>query len=199
MSSFFKDKIFCIGSCKTGTTSIARALQKFESNHCAGRKNFTNKWLPLILENKYEGLFLVIDKYDSFDDLPFAHGEFYKVLYEKYPSAKFILTERDPEDWYCSTLNEINSKGDSVGFRKHVSSSYGGDAFVNKERKQEIKQIFEKRNSSIKTFFKDDPDKLLVLNLNTDDKTKSLILKKFLGSSKDIGKFPHVNKSKRKR
>ena len=52
--------------------------------------------------SKEDSCFNVIYKYDQYMDLPWTYS--YKVFDEIFPNAKFILTERDPEDWYLNVL-----------------------------------------------------------------------------------------------
>ena len=103
------NKIFCIGYNKTGTTTLEWILKAL------GYK------LPNQLEQEmrivkqlYLGNFLPFtefcDQYDAFQDMPFSQGVVYAQADCLFPGSKFILTVRDPNEWYES-LVRFHMKG----------------------------------------------------------------------------------------
>ena len=43
-----------------------------------------------------------MDAHEAFQDVPFSNTELLPELYARYPDALYILTIRDPEDWFES-------------------------------------------------------------------------------------------------
>jgi len=207
-----KQKIFCIGSSKTGTSSTGAALKDLGLNHLGGSWTTANQLMPMILSGDLDPLFSILDKHDSYDDVPFSHGSLYKTLYKRYPKAKFILTIRESNLWYESMIKQLNRynarwnlsynaslyqkcmSNNWSGLYEHLRLMYGEDAFMN--NKNEMIAIFEKRNDDIRNFFEDKPDHLLELNIRRENNIKNgRMLAKFIGSNINIT-FPHKNHSK---
>ena len=98
-----KEKIFCIGRNKTGTTSIYKALEDFGYRMGDQKKaELLNKdyakrnWKP-ILDYCHSA--------EAFQDIPFSLPYTFIVLDNHFPNSKFILTERDSdEQWYDSFI-----------------------------------------------------------------------------------------------
>ncbi len=94
-----RDKVFGIGMFKTGTTSLGLAFEAF------GYSTFHGPFWDVEIDpfnfdlGKFERVAArlepVIDSHDAFEDYPFMF--IHRYLAERYPSARFILTERDPE------------------------------------------------------------------------------------------------------
>ena len=96
-------KIFCIGLSKTGTTSLARALEilGYKTRDYIGVTSYFAGDLTSI--NLQE-----IDANEAFTDTPIP--SFYKQLDEKYPNSKFILTTRNMEDWLRSCKKQFTKR-----------------------------------------------------------------------------------------
>ena len=82
-------KVFCIGSNKTGTTSLTKALQIFGYSVCPehlmfsiNSKHFYNQSI-----GNYNELFKLVDEYDAFEDRPWNHSDFYKKLNENFENS----------------------------------------------------------------------------------------------------------------
>ena len=76
-----KEKVFCIGHNKTGTTSIGKMLSDFGYN-VAPQRPFEDFYIKdLALKNK-PSLFDLIEKYDAFQDIPFSKSDYYLKIYE---------------------------------------------------------------------------------------------------------------------
>lgn len=178
-------KIFGIGVNKTGTKSLGHALKTlgFDNNH-----NFDFK---LIEEAKADDLTRIqdiINKHDSFEDWPYPL--IYKKLDELYPDAKFILTLRkDPDTWFHSLVKHSKLTGPT----KHREAIYGFSMPAQENKKAHIK-YYNKHNNGVVEYFKDRPDKLLILNFETMDHQELWTkLCAFLGIEEVPEKrFPHM-------
>jgi len=213
-------KVFCIGESKTGTSSFGVAMRRcFGINHLRGSWISANELCSdeLMLgseESKvYLKVFDFIKKGDSFDDQPFGHGEFYKILHEKYPNAKFVLTVRDGETWYRSMFNQLSlrigprrpndvegkftpyyncQRNGYVALGKHIKITYGENIF----NKEEAIKIFENRNREIIEFFNQFERKLLVLDIEAATAEENMgFLSEFLSHKSKCERYPLANKT----
>ena len=104
-----KQKVFCIGLQKTGTTSLQYALSKL-GYRVAGVFSIDDLNHP---DQMLERAISLVPQFDAFADNPW--GIYFKELDRAVPEAKFILTSRDPERWYASVCQHF---GDSKSLRR---------------------------------------------------------------------------------
>lgn len=97
-------KIFGIGFQKTGTKSLATALN-FLGYRATG-PNFAMG--PDIRHKVHELAFGLVDRYDAFQDNPWP--VLYRELDARFPESKFILTLRPTEKWIKSVVGHFGSK-----------------------------------------------------------------------------------------
>lgn len=159
-------KIFCIGLSKTGTTSLAAALELlgYKVRDNIGVTRYIPGDLSCIDPSELES-------HNAFTDTPIP--SFYRQLDTKYPNAKFILTIREKNAWLKSckkqfTQRHAEARHDAVNdlFRDiydaawfdEVKFSVGYDRFV----------------EGVKEYFKDRPNDLLILDLTKGDGWKEL-------------------------
>ena len=207
----FSGKIFCIGFNKTGTTSVEYALRTF--GYRLGNQAVGEMLLPDWYKEDYNRLIRFCHKYDTFQDIPFSCPGTYRFLDKAFPYAKFILTVRDSRDqWYQSLVkfhikkfssdknrppneNDLKNamyryKGYGLDYLKMVFnypkvSLYDFDYYTN---------LYEKHNTDTIDYFKDHPDKLLVLNVSEPDAYQALA--SFLNIKvSDKSRFPWKNKT----
>lgn len=96
-------KVLGIGLSKTGTTSLANALE------ILGLKclHYDSERLASVVRGtEQEPDFRLYDDVDAVTDLPAAF--FFKEILLAYPKAKAVLTLRDPESWYSSISRHFN-------------------------------------------------------------------------------------------
>jgi Sulfotransferase domain len=170
--------VFALGLSKTATTSLHKALIGLGYKSCHWRSNeFSEETLQLI----ESGAPLPFDAYTNVASVV----QHYEELDLRFPSAAFILTVRDLDEWLASrtrhvTFNRaLNAKGikpphtwidiDPVGWRT--------------ERILHHEAVF--------SYFKDRPDKLLVLDIPGGDGWPSL--SRFLGCDEPSTPFPWVD------
>lgn len=146
-----------------------------------------------------------------FEDTPFWFPEFYKVLYHRFPNAKFILFTRNTDDWFESLL--WHNKGKVAGnFKIHckvharetdyykkidTNCNYDFSIFNQEsllEAERHYKQHYETRNREVIDFFKEnDSNRLIVCDL--DDKDKWQKVGSFFGINIPEGFEIHANRS----
>lgn len=188
-------KIFCIGSNKTGTTSLKKALQILNYSVCPEyiMYSFNSKYFYEQKQGQYNSIFEIVKKYDAFEDRPWNHTDFYKELDNNFNDSKFILTVRNTENWLQS-YRRWSYKVDlrKQWFYKLVSQiCYDTDDFLSNEENMKIK--YEERNKEIIEYFKN-TNKLIVLNFEMSNDWE--LLCNFLKKDKPNVDFPHLNKSK---
>jgi len=170
-------RICVIGAHKTGTSSVTTTLEKF----------LGVKWNPYPSQNlrfrNAEALRWVHNTRQTIiRDSPFNHGDTYKTLDTTYPHGKFILTIRPAESWYDSVLRWQEAHPE---VRNVYNLLYDWD----KASKEEVICKYLKRNEEIIEYFKDKPEKLLVINLWESSDTAAL--RKFIGA--DNPDFAHIS------
>lgn len=206
----FKGKIFCIGSGKTGTTSLEQALLSF--GYDLGPQARAEMLTEDCHNGNFDKLIRFCNLHQAFQDAPFCWADYYKVLDKEFPNSKFILTVRDSGQQWFSSLSRFHTKiysstKDLPTETDLKNSSYGyrGLAYDNYVRyfnypktplydENEYVRFYDERNQEIMDYFKDQSDRLLVLNVK--EKSAYHKLGKFLGIDTPIdAKFPWLNKT----
>ena len=184
-------KVFCIGSNKTGTTSLDSAMRTL--GFTTMPEDLAYQYLTLVRdEQAQEKTFKRLleketDKFNFFEDLPFCFKNNYKLIDEFYTDAHFILSIRDPEIWFSSCIRWIG--------KLDCETVYSGlwDIRFTIENKEEIISRYNKRNTEIRAYFSNKPGKLLVIQIeqaNYVDLIKFLSLESSLTANLD---FPIEN------
>ena len=184
-----KPKIFCIGFHKTGSTSLAKALNTLDFKVCR-RFGMLKKHFPEVdfadrlKSGDLDIFFEVVPWYDAFCDNPWPH--IYKELDQHFPGSKFILTIRDEDTWTQSVKNYF---GDSPSkLREWI---YGESSPLGHE--QLYLRRYQKHNCEVREYFANSPEKLLVLDLEKGEGWKQLC--GFLEKPVPDASFPHLNKT----
>lgn len=110
--------IFDISLSKTGTGSLAAALQLLGFTTCHGcPKDMQEDFIARIIADDFKGM-QVTQHFDAVINLlNFAHFQ----LDRDFPDAKFIYLERDEDAWLKSTLYQLNVNDQQAVTRKLVS------------------------------------------------------------------------------
>ena len=199
-------KVFLIGRNKTGTTSMRILMRKL--GYKDGDQRIA-EWLQNpFLKGNYKPLFRYINSAEFFQDYPFSYPPTYRILSKKYPTAKFILTERDSSKIWFDSLKRFHSKGFNFSGNvtwndiKNVSYVKKGWMYKNWEylgftnsRHPYDEELYRKHyecyNNDVKEFFGNSKN-FIAINLN---KSIDVVrLSEFLNVP--ISNFPHLNKSK---
>ena len=113
-------KIICAGLSKTGTTSIARALQVLGFTVYDWPEHITihgDEWLDIYLRGKLPDFASMYGDVDAVTDLPPAF--WYQEIYQAFPDARVILTVRDNEDVWLKSwvkLTDLDQNLNGSGF-----------------------------------------------------------------------------------
>lgn len=178
-----RPKIFGIGLSKTGTTSLAHALEML---------GYKTKDYPGITRYRAGDLSSVdlnmVDAYDALTDTPIP--SFYRELDQRYPGSKFILTVREPEAWLTSCKKQFNEKLAAKQNEAHnmlFLDLYGCTTFD----EQRFREGYEKFVRDVHEYFKDRPDDLLRLDVTAGEGWEKLC--PFLGRATPDLPFPKAN------
>jgi Sulfotransferase domain/N-terminal domain of galactosyltransferase len=186
-------RIFGIGMQKTATHSLDTAfgLLGFDSAHW-----ITPRWARAVwVEMWTHGKSLTLERHYALSDFPIA--VLFRNLDKAYPGSKFILTVRDEIDWLRSVRNHWRAShnphretwdNDAFTHRMH-EKVYGQrefDAAVFLER-------YRRHNAEVRAYFRDRPDDLLVLDMETDPGWAPLC--RFLNCAVPGAPYPRSNQT----
>ena len=175
-------KVFCIGFMKTGTTTLNRALSilGYRVSHDSW------KWLPLIMQEDWESIQPLANKWDALEDNPIPL--IYRELDHLFPDSKFILSTRDTEKWYTSVSYHIGTLRSPM----HEWLFGRGKSIPSQDRSHTLR-VYEQHKDQVLEYFKDRPNDLLVMDVTKTDSWSELC--HFLGQEIPETAFPHANKS----
>ncbi len=185
------NKIFGIGSPKTGTSSLGEAFETLGLKHLG----WSAVLWDLYLKHDHEPIFRVAQDYDAFEDGPWNGPDlfyqqgvnFYAVLDKKFPGSKFILTIRHVDDWVKSHQHHFTTDGRKGRRAKYRIPDYA-------KNKVQIIANYHKRNNEIISYFRLRPDDLLIMNICDGDGWQKLC--GFLRLDPPDVPFPHANKTR---
>lgn len=173
-----KQKVFCVGLQKTGTTSLQYALSKL-GYRVAGVYSIKDLERP---EQMRERALSLVPKFDAFADNPWC--TYYRELDKIVPGAKFILTARDPERWYLSVCKHFGE----TPVRMH-EWIYGVPAPVG-NKNQYIDYLLT-HQASVRDYFANRPSDFMEFDVASGDGWDKLCV--FLGKKCPSEVFPHLN------
>lgn len=202
-------KVFCIGSNKTGTTTLKVALTGL--NYVIGDQEKAELLLEDYKKRSFYRLIKYCQKAEAFQDIPFSLPYTYILLDHMFPGSKFILSIRKNEhEWYDSYIRyQKQGLGTStlptVHELKNHDYVYKGWLYDVKSAREPIddSMIYDEKYcknnylSHIKDvirYFAYRPNDLLVLNVA--DKDAYIKLCKFLKKTPRADKMPWENRSK---
>lgn len=175
-------KVFGIGLNKTGTKTLGACLRHFNHRHLT--YDLTD--LRAFKQGQIDYLLEKIQQFDSCEDWPWPL--LFDILEKNFPEAKFILTLRQtPTIWFESLCRHANKTGPTEA-RRLV---YGYE-MPHAYRQHHI-DFYNHHNQKIMNYFKNKPDKLLVVCWENGDDWQ--VLCQFLGYPPPAIPFPHLNQS----
>jgi len=179
-------KIFGIGFHKTGTKTLGECMKILGYNHLSYSKNSKRLLEDIVLRKNIQKIIKKACKFDSFDDWPWPLV--YKELNKEFPQSKFILTIRkDSLTWFKSLKKHTEKDYFRVGCRKLVY----GKKYPHLNKRLFLK-TYNNHNKNVIEYFKDKPQKLLVVCWEKGDRWEKLC--NFLGERIINTPLPHNNK-----
>ena len=176
-------KIFGIGLSKTGTTSLASALQ------ILGYRTKDNMGVVVYSAGDLTSIDLsVVDTHDALTDTPIP--SFYRQLDARYPGSKFILTVRDEEGWLQSCQKQFTprlAEKRNEAHRRLFEDLYGTDIFDSERFAAGYKRFI----ADVGGYFRDRPKDLLVIDVTAGEGWDKLC--PFLGCAQPAIPFPKAN------
>jgi hypothetical protein len=182
-------KVFGLGLSKTGTSSLAEALNALgirTIHYPAGDSTF-----ECLRNGRYR--LPILEEYQGAVDIPVA--PFYAQLDAEYPGSRFVLTVRDPESWLRSVelhwelmMDWWHRYPDFQRFQEFISARVYGAVEFDRDR---FLQAYETHRRDVERYFKDRPEDLLVLDICGGEGWEALC--PFLGLEIPDLPFPHAN------
>lgn len=192
----YSGKIFGLGLSRTGTSSLNVALNMlgistihFPIDRTTYREMITGTYKLSILE-----------KYDGITDITTV--PIYPQLDHHYPGSKFILTTRDLQTWLKSIekwftnakrLKRLQRNNLNGAMRRFIRAATYGIYQFNEER---MTYVYNQHVESVKSYFKDRPESLLIMDIVGGDGWGKLC--PFLGLEPPDSPFPNWQANKRK-
>ena len=178
-------RICCVGFQKTGTTSLAEALQRLGYttrniyNQVNDRLEADPAADPCAVSEEIAIATLADVHVIEDSPTPFI----YQTLDRQFPGSKFILSARPVEKWMASYAKFFPDENNPL--RKWM---YGVDRFSGNEAL--YRDIYEAKNAEIRAYFADRPGDFLEMDLSSGSGWYDLVT--FLGRDA-LPPFPHTN------
>jgi len=215
------NKIFCVGYNKTGSTTLETVLRLYGFN-LPNQPEQELRLTKRVFSTDYTELKTFINHYDAFQDMPFSEGMTYVAADALFPNSRFILSERDPDDWFDSMNRYFRKKylsgSDSEKITEQLVSQkfnylFPGYNHLKKEifltsfkddsnvvdwdklfDRDHYINLYTQRNNQIKKYFSRSTEKLLIIDVTKEKNTTSIC--EFLNLPKEfVIDMPHLNKS----
>ena len=209
LKSYKKQKVFCIGLNKTGTTSLEKAMR--DLGYLVGDQREAELLFGDWVKRDFKKLVKYCKTAEFFQDSPFSHPYTFIAIDQAFLGSKFILTVRDnPEQWYNSLINfhgKMWGKGNvpptSEDLKKAKYVFRGGPFYsimhsfnVTEEepyKKDILIDHYKMHNKNVIDYFRFRQDDLLVLNVA--DTNAYIKLTTFLNVKTEKTEFPWENKT----
>ena len=200
-------KIFIVGFGRTGTTSLKHTFE--DMGYLVGDQHRAERLIKEYQSSNFDPIIDYCTSARVFQDTPFSLPNTWKNLESVYPDAKFILTVRDhAEQWFGSLVAYKCLKFDgqlpNVHQLKNSVYNWKGwywDVHVAQHGPDESDiwnpgmwmSLYEQHNQDVINHFKNQPGRLLVLNLKDADAFEQFT--RFLAIKTSLTGFPHLNRS----
>ena len=174
-------KVFGIGFHKTGTKSLAAALQRL--GYRVTGSNAVHD--PDIASRVLDLAFELAEQFDAFQDNPWPL--LYREMDARYPGSHFILTTRPTDKWIRSVSHYF--AGRSTPMREWIYGAGRGCPLTNEDIYIER---YERHNREVRAYFHERPGDLLELAITEGEGWEKLC--PFLGKPVPGVPFPHANR-----
>lgn len=182
-------KVFGLGLSKTGTSSLAEALNQLgirTIHYPCDESTF-----ECLTNGRYR--LPVLEEYQGAVDIPVA--PFFAQLDAEYPESRFVLTVREPEAWLRSVelhwelmIGWWHQYPDFKRFQEFISACVYGAVGFSRDR---FLYSYETHRRNVEHYFRDRPGDLLVLDICGGEGWEALC--PFLGAEIPDTPFPHAN------
>lgn len=205
-----RNKVFCIGRNKTGTTSVGRALR--DMGYLLAPQKQTEAMYEDWAARDFRKLIRLCRNYNAFQDAPFSYPYTFVALDQSFPGSKFVLTVRESEDVWYDSLVRFHSKRFGNGQRPTAEQLKTANYYIGqgvpwkmqryvfgiREGQEYDETIYKNHyiahNNSVIDYFRWRPDDLLVLDVSQQGALQQLA--SFLGQPIEEGaEFPWENKT----
>jgi hypothetical protein len=188
----YQGKIFCLGFHKTGTSSLAAALEKlgYATIHGDPRgswpgANEGRTFIEMFKQNNFN--LPTFQLFDAFSDNPYF--SIWREIYALYPDSKYILTVREDNAWLNSCVNYYGKRRVRP-LRKWIFGQHS-DPAKDEESRSAWMSRYRDHNAQILDFFSDKPDQFIKMDIAQGDGWN--VLCPFLGIDPPDEPFPHKN------
>lgn len=171
-------KVFGIGFHKTGTTSLAVALQQFGYTVTGSNEVYN----PRIAEEVHDLARRLARTHDAFQDNPWPL--LYREMDREFPGSRFILTTRPTDKWIRSVVTHFGTQDTPMRRWIYGVGHPAGNEAIYIER-------YERHNREVLEYFADRPGDLLVLAITEGEGWEKLC--PFLGVPVPNRPFPTAN------
>ncbi|MCX5946925.1 MAG: sulfotransferase [Cyanobacteria bacterium] len=173
------DPLFCLSMQRNGTTTLGDWLESHGLERAGYPTSARLGWTMLWMQGEYEAIFRSSEfqSAEIFEDDPWWCPDFYRVLAERFPTARYILLSRDVNDWFDSLCH--HSGGLNPGPTKIHARIYKREhhvqALIDKDphcdpmqpgllsvlgHESHYKSVYLQHNQSIRDFFAETPGRL---------------------------------------
>jgi hypothetical protein len=175
-------RIFGLGLSRTGTSSLASALQMlgYAARH--------HPEVTVIMGRLWQLSRRELRRFDAFTDIPVI--PFYKQLDVRYPGSKFILTLRDVDAWVESCRRYRRFQPGFAASRKALAirrAVYGTERFD----ADRFRAVYQDHVADVRMYFRERKNDLLEMSVCDGEGWEKLC--PFLGLPIPDAAFPHVN------
>lgn len=174
-----KPKVFCVGFHKTGTKSLARALEilgyRVTGPNGARDPQIAERALPMALD--------IASKFDAFNDSPWS--VLFRELDMAFPGSRFILTRRSPDSWIASVVRHFGDE--RTPMREWI---YGAGRGSPRGNERTYLDRYRRHNADVVRHFSGRAC-LLVMDITAGDGWEALC--DFLELPVPDQSFPHLN------
>lgn len=173
------DPLFCVSMQRNGTTTVGDWLESHGLERAgfptSCRLGWTMKWM----RGEFEAIFASSEfkTAEIFEDDPWWCPDFYKLLAERFPKARFILLSRDVDDWFDSLCHHSGgvNPGPSMVHAKiyrrehHIRELMEANPHLDPmapgllsilDHEQHYKSIYLQHNQAVRDFFASAPARL---------------------------------------
>jgi hypothetical protein len=116
-SSTASARVFCLSMPRTGIASLGRFGRDFGLRTALAPPHREHRWTEAWLAGDFEAIFSSRQFKDAqvVAGAPWCLPEFYKVAFQRWPTARFVLLTREPSTWFASMLAQADghASGDS--------------------------------------------------------------------------------------